>query len=45
MRRQAEIYMVPGVDENAPGVDPVKKRKAAQDQASFCAISLECCVH
>ncbi|GIZ39671.1 hypothetical protein CKM354_000304600 [Cercospora kikuchii] len=33
MRRQAEIYMVPGVDENAPGVDPVKKRKAAQDQS------------
>ncbi|KAF2209296.1 hypothetical protein CERZMDRAFT_47641, partial [Cercospora zeae-maydis SCOH1-5] len=34
MKRQAEIYKMPGVDDSAPALDPVKKRKATQEQAS-----------
>ncbi|KXT03997.1 hypothetical protein AC578_9301 [Pseudocercospora eumusae] len=30
VKQQQEIYKVDGVDENAPAFDPVKKRKAAQ---------------
>ncbi|KAM3415295.1 hypothetical protein BST61_g8824 [Cercospora zeina] len=33
MKRQAEIYKIAGVDDSAPALDPVKKRKATQDQS------------
>lgn len=34
MKQQAEIYKVAGVDDEAPALDPVKKRKAEQDDVS-----------
>lgn len=32
IKQQAEIYKMNGVDEDTPAIDPVKKRKAAQQQ-------------
>jgi HIV Tat-specific factor 1 len=32
MKQQAEIYKIPGVDDDAPALDPAKKRKAAQEE-------------
>ena len=34
MKQQAEIYKVAGVDDEAPALDPVKKRKADQEDVS-----------
>jgi HIV Tat-specific factor 1 len=40
VKQQAEIYKVAGVDDDAPALDPVKKRKADQEDVSAAASRL-----